>query len=249
MGFVTRAFSLPFLAVAFWVLLPHDAQGQVMEDADTDLSCPSGIRDSAHPVSLSADGTTAIIGAPGVGSDDGGVCIWTSSGGVWTQQGPKLIGAPGPKRLISIGDLNLDLNASSNQGAAVALSADGNTALVGGKSADDGAVWVWTRSGGVWTQQGPKLVGQGVAEEGPAYLGMAVALSADGNTALVGGSGDDNEAGAAWIFTRTRGVWNQQGSKLVGTGAFKKSSQGFGGMQGASVALSADGNTGPDRRV
>jgi hypothetical protein len=42
---------------------------------------------------------------------------------------------------------------------------------------------VFTRSGGTWTQQGKKLVGTGAM--GKARRGMSVALSADGNTAIV----------------------------------------------------------------
>jgi hypothetical protein len=44
---------------------------------------------------------------------------------------------------------------------------------------------VYTRSGGTWTQQGSKLVGSGAT--GAAYQGNSVALSADGNTAVLGG--------------------------------------------------------------
>jgi hypothetical protein len=66
-----------------------------------------------------------------------------------------------------------------------------------------------------FTQQGPKLVGTGAV--GSAQQGIAVALSADGNTAIVGGPYDP--FGAAWVFTRSNGVWAQQGSKLVETGA------------------------------
>ena len=80
-----------------------------------------------------------------------------------------------------------------------------------------GAAWVFTRSGTTWTQQGPKLVGTGAA--GDADQGVSVALSGDGNTALVGGAGDNGSEGAAWVFTRSGTTWTQQGSKLVGTGA------------------------------
>ena len=119
----------------------------------------------------------------------------------------------------------------------VALSADGNTALVGGNLDNNtGAVWVFTRSGDVWTQQGSKLVGTGAV--GNAYQGYSVALSADGNTALVGGDTDNTYAGAVWVFTRSGNVWTQQGNKLVGTGAIGTVVQ-----QGFSVGLSADGNT------
>jgi hypothetical protein len=124
------------------------------------------------------------------------------------------------------------------QGWSIALSADGNTAIVGGyfDSSGAGAAWVFTRTSGVWTQQGGKLVGTG-AVGGASYQGNSVALSAEGNTAIVGGTYDSSGIGAAWVFTRSSGVWSQQGSKLVGTGAVRFS------LQGASVALSADGNT------
>jgi hypothetical protein len=173
-------------------------------------------------VALSADGNTAIVG----GYDDniaaGAVWIWTRSAGVWTQQGAKLVGSGA---------------AMAFQGWSVALSADGNTAMVGGYSDNilAGAAWIWTRSAGVWTQQGNKLVGSGAA--GLAFQGYSVALSADGNTAIVGGIFDNNQVGAAWIWTRSAGVWAQQGNKLVGSIAIGTAEQGW------SVALSADGNT------
>jgi hypothetical protein len=119
------------------------------------------------------------------------------------------------------------------QGMSVALSADGNTAVVGGWGAE--GAWVFTRSGGAWSQQGKKLVGTGAV--GKARQGMSVALSADGNTALVGGWSDNSKTGAAWVFTRSGGVWTQQGKKLVGTDTVGRA------CQGTSVALSADGNT------
>src|SRR5262245_22849771 len=61
-------------------------------------------------------------------------------------------------------------------------------------------------------QQGSKLVGTG-AGPGSASQGSSVSVSADGNTALVGGDNDNNAAGAVWVFTRSGGVWTQQGSK------------------------------------
>jgi hypothetical protein len=177
-------------------------------------------------VALSADGNTAIVG--GWGAE--GAWVFTRSGATWTQQGKKLVGSG------AVG--------KARQGMSVALSADGNTAIVGGWSDNGktGAAWVFTRTRGVWTQQGKKLVS--IDAVGSARQGMSVALSADGNTAIVGGPGDNpwdrsvpfglGAAGAAWVFTRSAGVWTQQGNKLVSTGAV--------GRQGTSVALSADGN-------
>jgi hypothetical protein len=96
---------------------------------------------------------------------------------------------------------------------------------------------VFTRSGGVWSQQGPKLVGTGAVgffiEQG-----FSVSLSADGNTGIIGGPNDNGAVGAAWVFTRSGGVWSQQGPKLVGTGI-----TGTKANQGWSASLSADGGT------
>ena len=86
------------------------------------------------------------------------------------------------------------------QGVSVSLNADGNTAMVGGltDNSGQGAAWVFTRSGGIWTQQGSKLVGTG--NTGAANQGVSVSLSADGNTAIVGGYADNASQGAAWVY-------------------------------------------------
>jgi hypothetical protein len=183
-----------------------------------------GLSNQGYSVSLSGDGNTAIVGGRDESTDAGVAWVWTRSGGLWTQQGEKLVGT--------------GAEGSVTTGAPVALSEDGNTAIVGGYNANGfaGGAWVWTRSGGVWTQQGDMLVGSG-SEGNIARQGASVALSADGNTAIVGGFYDAGGVGAAWVFTRTGGVWTQQGQKLVGGGAQGDASQG------TSVAISADGNT------
>jgi hypothetical protein len=147
--------------------------------------------------------------------------LWPSSAEAqFTQQGSKLIGSG------AVGN--------AFQGS-VALSGDGSTAVVGGPfdSSHAGAAWVFTRSGGIWTQQGAKLVGSGAI--GAAQQAQSVALSADGNTAIVGGFADNSHTGAAWVFTRRTGVWSQQGPKLVGSDAVGQTGQG------SAVALSGDG--------
>jgi phage gpG-like protein len=183
-------------------------------------------------VALSADGNTALIGAPSDNAElkepfsgTGAAWVFTRSGSRWTQ-GPKLRG---------MGEAG-----HAEFGISVALSADGSTALIGGwlDHGAKGAAWVFTRSGATWTQQGPKLTARG--EGGAGTFGESVALSADGNTALIGANNDSNRGdlrGAAWLFTRRNGVWAQQGGKLIGRGE-----RGEGNF-GISVSLSADGNT------
>ena len=185
-----------------------------------------GLRGGAQQgtsVSLSTDGNTAIVGGYLDDGAAGAAWVWTRSGGIWTQQGAKLVGSG------AVG--------AAYQGVSVSLSGDGNTAIVGGYMDDGatGAAWVWTKSGGAWTQQGTKLVGSGAM--GMASQGVRVSISADGSTAIVGGFTDNSSAGAAWVWTRSGGVWSQQGTKLVGSGAVGAAQQGI------SVALSADGST------
>ena len=100
-------------------------------------------------------------------------------------------------------------------GFSVALSPEGTTALIGGPADNEGAgaAWVFTRTSGVWTQQGEKLTGGG--EGGAGAFGTSVALSAEGNTAVIGAPADNEGTGAAWVFTRTSGVWTQQGPKIT----------------------------------
>ncbi|HEY3383501.1 MAG TPA: NBR1-Ig-like domain-containing protein [Vicinamibacterales bacterium] len=179
-----------------------------------------GAASQGYSVSLSGDGNTAIVGGHTDGPA-GAAWVWTRSGGVWTQQGTKLVGSGS--------------TGNAYQGYSVSLSSDGNTAIVGGYGAGSGAAWVWTRSGEVWTQQGAKLVGAGAV--GFASQGISVSLSGDGNTAIVGGYTDNSNAGAVWVWTRSGGVWTQQGTKLVGSGAVGTA------YQGVSVSLAADGNT------
>src|SRR5579859_5134472 len=91
----------------------------------------------------------------------------------FVQQGNKLLGS-NPSGV------------GNQQGISVALSSDGTTAIVGAKgdAGGVGAAWVYTRAGGVWTQQA-KLVGSAAA--GLAAQGTSVAISGDGNTAIIGG--------------------------------------------------------------
>ena len=176
---------------------------------------------------LSADGNTAIIGGYMDNDRIGAAWIFTRSGGVWSQQGSKLVGT---------GVVNVTGH-QSYQGYSVGLSADGNTAIVGGQYDNNtvGAAWIFTRSGGVWSQVGSKMVGIGYS--GQSYQGCSVAMSGDGNTAVVAGVNDAPGYGAIWIYVRSGGSWVQQGNKIIGSGA--SGVPAFGN----SVAISSNGNT------
>ena len=78
----------------------------------------------------------------------------------------------------------------------------------------------------------------GNEEAGEGCFGGSVALSSEGNTALIGSSFDNEGAGAAWVFTRAEGKWAQQGKKL--TGGTEETGKGEFGI---GVALSSDGST------
>ena len=220
-------------AGAAWIFIRRDGlwlqQGPKLRgDGATDTQPFQG-----KSVALSADGNTAILGAPGDSGSAGAAWVFVRSGEVWTQQGPKLVGSG------AVG--------AAAQGQSVAISGDGSFAAIGGPADDDnvGATWMFSRHDGVWAQGGPKLVGAGA--EGRANQGVAVALSADGTTAIIGGYSDAANTGAAWIFAQAGGAWIQQGPKLVGDGHSANATEGL------SVALSADGDTaivgGPQDRL
>ncbi len=190
----------------------------------------SGESHFGQSVALSADGDTALVGAPTANGEAGAVLVFTRTGSTWTQQA-ELTPASGEE----IGN--------GGFGSSVALSAEGNTAVIGapGDNGGAGAAWVFTRSeAGVWTQQGAKLTPEIGEESLAGAFGSSVALSSEGDTALIGGPGDNGGAGAAWVFTRAEtGVWTEQGAKLTAKAGEETGSGAF----GSSVALSKDGAT------
>jgi hypothetical protein len=174
-------------------------------------------------VALSSDGATALIGAGQIGLVGAARVYTLSNYGYFLAQAA----------LPATGEVN-----NGGFGYSVALSSDGNTAIVGGCCDEQdlylgGAAWVYTRSGTAWTFQ-EKLT-DGLPE---GLFGVAVALSSDGNTALIGSYAENNEVGAARVYTRAgfQQPYLLQ-EKLVGAGEVDK------GIFGVSVALSSDGNT------
>ena len=128
-------------------------------------------------------------------------------------------------------------------GFSIALSGDGNTAVVGafGHTVNgnvyQGAAYVFTNSGGNWSQQAELSASDGAAGD---WFGDSVALSGDGNTAVLGASGhavNGNQIqGAAYVFTNSAGSWSQQQELTASDGEYEDEF-------GISVAMSSDGNT------
>lgn len=171
-------------------------------------------------VALSADGNTAVIGAPRENGNSGAVWIFTGSGASWSA-GTELR-SPEPE-------------STQRFGVSVAVSADGSTLAVGAPRLNGGRVWAFTGSGSSWSPLGGPLTGTGEAGDG--LFGQSVALSADGETMLVGAPSDSEQQGAAWGFKRSGSGWEEQGPKL--TGGIPSPEARF----GSSVALSGDAST------
>lgn len=91
--------------------------------------------------------------------------------------------------------------------------------LVGGNndSSGAGATWVFARGASSFTQAGAKLVG--ASASGAAQQGAAVALSADGLTALVGAPFDNSQTGASWAFGLPRLSISTSSSATAGVSA------------------------------
>jgi len=175
-------------------------------------------------VALSANGETALIGAPGYGSSQGYAWVFNRSGKNWDEQGTRV--------------LEGDAGAVTGFGGSVALSGEGSTALVGAREDDNdnGGAWAFTVSGEGWSEQGPMLTGGG--EEGEEF-GSSVALSFNGDSALIGASAAAADRGAAWVFGRSsEGSWGAPLKKLEG-GSAETTHARF----GASVALSSEAST------
>lgn len=218
-------FKYSFLFFAFLFSIAGVGKAQLLGQEGTKLvgTNPIGYSPQGEAVAISADGNTAIVGSSQDNGNIGAVWFYTRNGTSWSQQGPKMTGN--------------DMVGTPRQGYSVSISADGNTAVVGGylDSNPLGAATVYTRTNGVWSQQGPKLVGSGSTTS--PIQGWSVSISGDGNTIMVGGQGDNNYQGAVWVFVRSGGVWAQQGNKITALGGLGTTAVG------QSVSLSHDGNT------
>ena len=186
---------------------------------------------------ISADATTAVVGAFEEASGTGAVYVFTRSGNAWTLQAKLTPPTSGANRAIGT---------NTEFGGQVALSADGNTALIGGfgDNSGTGAAWVYTRGASGWSVQ-QKLVAPTAGadrELAPGEFGSRVSLNAAGTTALIAGVEDHTFAGAAWTYTRpstTATAWTEEHKFTApSTGADREIGAGD---FGSAVWLSPDG--------
>jgi hypothetical protein len=129
--------------------------------------------------------------------------------------------------------------AGNRLGFAVALSGDGNTALVGAPGTNPptntaGQAFIYTRCGGSWTLQQQLVPNLSSTAQQNDFFGGAVALNQNGTVAIVAATGTSPASGTAFIFTRLGNHWSQQ-AKLTGSST-------SGDEFGFSVALNGLGN-------
>ena len=192
------------------------------------LRVPSWGLGNLSAVGVSSDGATALVVVGAVGKRQASVFVFhASSQRAWqspVNQTAKLTNAARP----------------AGFGSSVALSSDGATALIGTPGGAD----VFHVARAAWRDSSTPTAtlvadGAGVQEGG---VSTAVALSADGRTALIGATSEYTLAGAAFIFRASAAdAWLSSATPdavltdgLVGQ---------LGGGFGAAVALSPDGTT------
>ena len=217
-------------------------------------------------LALSADGNTLAVGAisedsaaSGVGADQsdnsalsaGAVYVYSRAGDTWTQQAYVKPSNSGGGDLFGY---SVALSADGSELAASAYDEDGSLAGTNEVQDDEvfgtGALYIFSRNGGVWTQQA--YLKPSNSERNDSF-GVAVAISADGNT-VVGTALDEDgmttgvnstpvtdseinlSTGAVYAFTRDDAGWSEQAY-------IKASNTGPNDTFGARLALSGDGST------
>lgn len=112
--------------------------------------------------------------------------------------------------------------AGDRLGYSIAIDSSGNTVIVGAYAADPlgylqaGAAYVFVRVAGAWSQQAILIANDKANND---YFGYSVAISNDGNRAIIGASQDDSNKGAAYIFTRSGTTWSQEYKIVDANGA------------------------------
>ncbi|HKQ74877.1 MAG TPA: FG-GAP repeat protein [Blastocatellia bacterium] len=180
--------------------------------------------------SVAISGDTLVVGAGGGGPENQGAAyVFVRSGTAWNQQ-----------TILTASDGA----AFDYFGSSVAI--DGNTAVIGapgatGPNGNQGAVYVFVRSGTTWTQQQKlTVVSDGVSDGFDDYFGISVAIS--GNTVAVGApyvTLDNYLQGAAYVFARSGTTWTQQ-QKLTTSGDATAIYFGWSvAISGSTVAVAA----------
>jgi hypothetical protein len=158
----------------------------------TKLLASDGASTDNFGFGVTLDGDTALVGAPYKNGWRGAVYVFIRDGTTWTEQAKLVASDPG------VGDA-----------FGMFLSLDGDTALIASTGYGDlvGSVYVFTRTGSVWSQQAKILASDGIAYD---YFGQNVCV--DGDTALIGAPGHDEAAdygGAAYVFMRSGSTWTE----------------------------------------
>jgi hypothetical protein len=175
------------------------------------LVASDGAAVDSFGVAVALAGDTAIVGAylhdGGAGANSGAVYTFTRSGSSWTQR----------SKLTPSG------SASGDQ-FGVALAVSGDTLVVGadrvdiGPTTDQGAAYIFTRSGAAWTQQARLTASDGDLGD---MLGASAAI--EGDTVIVGAPFDDGalgaEQGSAYVFTRAGSAWVERAKHTDPDGA------------------------------
>jgi len=165
--------------------------------------------------SVAISGTTLIFCSM-IDTTVGGACwVYTYSSSTWSQQGSKITptGFIGPPRF----------------GSSVALSTDGNTAAIGAYADDHyvGCGWIFTRSGGTWSQQ-QKLTPTGLVDGSQFYIGASITISGDGTIIVLGGQGQYGDIGGGFVFVKGVSSWTQI-EIISGSNPIGESLQGYRG--------------------
>jgi MBG domain (YGX type)/FG-GAP repeat/Bacterial Ig-like domain (group 3) len=178
------------------------------------LTASDGALDDRFGSSVAISGSTIIAGAPDHNGSQGAVYVYNFSGGSAAQTGELTPSDPGP---------------SDELGSSVGISADGSTVVAGAISGSNtGTAYVYTLSAGIWTQA-PRIA---LPVSDANFLPATVAVSDDGSTVVVGDQYSNNNAGAAYVYTVSGGVWSLATTLIPADG---------GGYFGRAIAMS--GNT------
>jgi hypothetical protein len=167
-----------------------------------ELTAADAVVGDAFGYSVAISGSTVVVGALSK-AINGAVYVFVRSGKTWSQQ----------TELAAPYD-----DAYSSFGWSVAIS--GSTVVVGSLDNLNGAgVYVFVRSGTTWSQQAELTAADAATGN---FFGTSVAISR--STVVVGAEGRNSptgavDAGAAYVFVRSRRTWSQRAELTAADGA------------------------------
>ena len=216
-----------------YVFIKDPGSGEWSQKAK--LTGSDGEANDEFGVSVAISGDTIVVGAPYDDANDddddstndipnpGSAYVFTKPGGGWAGEITETVKLTA---FVPVGN-----DPVANDGFGISVAVDGNTILVGAhqndvdstnnQNSNEGAAYIFTKPPNGWSYSSGNETVKLVPTNRQAGANFGTSVAVDGDTAVIGADGDDNNgvrSGSAYVSTKVSGVWSQMAKLTASDG-------------------------------